>query len=988
MKPPFPCRPLWWAGLFAFMPLGLVAQEADEAATAVFELSPFEVTTVDDDRYYASNSISGSRLDVRIQDIPLTIEVLTSEFVKDTGATDLRESLRYSAGILLQSQNDAFGGGFDNAGGVNNPEGATGDRGESSFKIRGFVTNNTLRNGFRRQHATDTVNIDRIEVVRGPSAILYGVGNFGGVVNYLPKRPLDFVQTEVTLGFGSDAWRRASLDTTGPLPAGFGYRLTAAYQERDHWTELNNANHYFVSPVLEWRWNKTRVVLDFEYGEAEENAIGFQSVRAPTLVGVPITQSDRLETYGFLEFEGEAPRTFRWSGSDTFLNTLSWNLNLTLEQELLEDMFLLVGYNRSYVEFAQRDIFGGIRTTAFSARAQPLVNSIEAIQIIDGQNSDVRVPVEQAVLRYSWNETLDEIDWDQVRVELNYKKRLFESSRWFNSEHSLLAGYSWEQQQNDSIVFRQEPQPDNDNFFYKDPQDSTPIRFDAPTDGSVVTPFRADELRGNVTENEGIYAVYSGRYLDDRLFIVAGTREDTTSNRDGYEQFPNTSLRNPELNERRDLLESEVTKRTGQYGISYEVLSGLTVYALSSEGVEPNFGGERDGIGRALESSVAESREIGIKVDILESKLAATFSAFKIEREGLPFSYWWAPAPARGRFDPNANIIYRMDDWNLDNNGSNPYLSQARAEWETAKAANAVFTELNPGDGREYVYLNASVPEGAAYLDRVFAALQAEFDLPRAQRNDNDPWAGWLFTGIEDEVDDQVVNFAGLDNSSGDFFQTISDESEGWEAQVIWTPTDNFQLILNYSNVERTVVDPGNFVSYPYAEGNWDRWAMWYFPNANWGLAGVAPDVAYPGGAPGQVSQDTSDWAGVGWGEGESLDDTPEHAVSWWARYDFIDGPLDGLQFGFGGQWESEREYASALTTSGQQKQNETDTVIRAVTDPRLTINLMTKYAFTVMEDLPVTVQLNVDNALDDTDQYGLVYAPGRSWRLTTSILF
>jgi len=962
-------------------PLGLQAQEADAPTGLVFELSPFEVSTENDDRYYASNAISGSRLDVRIQDMPLTIEVLTSEFVKDTGATDLRESLRYSAGILLQSQNDAFGGGFDNAGGVNNPEGATGNRSQSSFKIRGFVTNNTLRNGFRRQHATDTINIDRVEVVRGPSAILYGVGNFGGVVNYLPKRPLMDFQTELTLGVGSHGWRRASLDVTGPLPKGFGYRLTTAYEERDDWTELNNANQYFISPVLEWRWEKTKIVADFEYGEAEDNGIGFRSVRAPTLVGVPIFQADRLETYGFLEFEGEDPRTYRWSGPDTFLNTESWNANITIEQELIEDMFLLVGYNKSYVEFEQRDVFGGISTftvpTAATDRARPLLNTIEAIQIIDGANSDVRIPVDNAVLQYNWTETLDEIDWDQARVELNCKKRLFEDSKWLNSEHSFLAGYSWEQQVNDAIVYRQEPQPDGDNFFYKDPTDSNPIRFSTPTDGGTVTPFREDELRGNTTENEGIYAVYSARFIEDRLFLVAGIREDTTSNTDGYEQFPNTSLRNPDLNARRDLPESEVSKVTNQFGISFEVIDGVSVYALQSEGVEPNFGGLRNGENRAIESTVAESREIGIKLDILESKLAATFS------------YWWAPAPARGRFDPNADIVYRMDEWNFDTNGAtNPYLAQAGAEWAAAVAAGAVFTTTNPGDGRDYIYLNASTPEGAAYLDRVVGALQAEFDRPRDQRTDNDPWAGWLYTGIEENVDDQVVNFAGLDNSSGDFFQEISDKSEGFEVQLILTPTETFQLILNYSNTKREVTDPGNFVTYPYAEGNWDRWAMWYFPNANWGLAGVAPEIAYPGGAPGQVSEDTADWAGVGWGRGESLDDTPEHAVSWWARYDFKEGPLDGLQLGLGGQWESEREYASALTTSGQQKQNETTTSIRAATDPRLTINLMAKYGFTLMEDIPVTVQLNVDNALDDTDQYGLIYAPGRSWRLTTTLLF
>lgn len=1019
---------------------GNTPMRADEEAKeeSVIELSPFEVTTQNDDRYYASNSISGSRLDVPIQDLPLTIEVLTAEFVKDTGATDLRESLRYSAGIVLQSQNDAYGT-YDNAGGVNNPEGATGDRGQSSFKIRGFVTNNTLRNGFRRQHATDTVNIDRVEVVRGPSALLYGVGNFGGVVNYIPKRPLESRSSELTFGIGSDGWKRGALDTTGPLPWGFGYRLTAATEKADHWTKSRDSEQYFVSPVLKWNFWKTRILLDLEYGTAKDTGTGFQSVRTPTIVGLGIFDTDRLETFGFLEFDDKDPRTFRWSGPDTFLNTKSLNFNATVEQELLKNMYVLVGYNRSEVEFDQRDIFGGLATFASPSVAppivQPLLATIEAIQIIDGSNSDVRIPIGNAVLQYSWNGSNTRIDWDQVRAEFNYSYKAFPNSKWLKSEHSVLLGYSWERQQTENLGRVM----DGVGFYYKNPTDSNPIRFDQPTDGQDAVALLDNFISGQTVENKGLYGVYSGRFLNDRLFIVAGVREDTTSNNDGFTQ--ELTGRNPR---RTELLESEVTKMTSQYGVSFQVLNGLSLYALRSEGVEPNFGGQRDGLGRSLESSVAQSEEVGVKVNLFDSRIAATFSVFKIKREGVPGFYWWAPAPVQGRFNRDANIVYRMNGvgsggqvaWNPElqatlspgDAGYNRYVAEASNLWQAAKATldsngrPVAFQQANQvdlngdgvfqsteGDGQTYWYLNASHPAGAAFLDAVFANLQDEFDRPRDERLDGDPWPGWLYIGQQFADNDYVTNFAAKDISSvGDLpnrFTPIEDQSEGFEAQVIWTPNDNFQLLLNYSNVKRQITAPGSLVEYPFADGNWDRWANWYFPNANWGLAGVAPNIAYPGGTTipdprgggGTINlpnQDTSVWSGVGWGLGESLDDTPEHVVSWWARYDLhpqLFEPLAGLQMGFGGQWESGREYASAFTTAGQLKQNETGTSIKAFTEPRLTINLMLKYGFDIGREkrgARVDVQLNVDNALDDTDQYGLVYAPGRSWRLITNINF
>lgn len=959
----------------------------DDDNEDVFELSPFEVSTESDDRYYASNAISGSRLDVRIQDMPLTLEVLTSEFVEDTGSSDLRDSLRYSAGIVLQSQNDAFQAGTDKIGNVNNPEGATSAKSQSSFKIRGFVTNNTLRNGFRRQHSTDTVNIDRVEVLRGPSALLYGVGNFGGVVNYLTKTPTEFFQGEVEIGFGTDGWRRVTADVSGPLNANFGYRITAAKEISDDWTELRTHNHSFISPVLQWKWKKTKITADFEYGKAEDTGLGFQSVRAPTIVGIPITEADRLEQFGFLEFEGEDPRTFRWSGPDTYLNTHSWNGNFQIEQGITENLYVLVGYNKSWVNFDVRDIFGGIQTfedpSLASTRAQPLLDTIQAIQIIDGQNSDVIIPVDNAVLRYNWTGSEEEIDWDQVRAEVNYTLQILQDRRWLASTHNFLGGHSYEHQNGNSTVFRTAESPDGDNFFYKNPTDPNPIRFDSPTDGSTPLAFKAAENAGGISRNYGTYLVYSGRFLNDRLFLVAGWRKDKSSSKDGY--FEEIGLRQTF---RTEFPDSEVIKETTQFGVSFEIIDGVSIYALQAEGVEPNFDGQRDGLGRALDSSVAESTEFGLKLNLMDGKIAATISVFEIEREGLPFSYWWSPAPIKGIFNRDEDIIYRLDEVNPDIVTDNPYLEAARPQWEAAKAAGdkVIFQRENEIDGREYTYINASTEEGAAFLDAVFDALEAEFALPRDQRNDSDPWPGFLYAGRD--FQDSNVNNAGLDYGTGDFFQTINDKSSGWEAQVIFTPTDNLQLIINYSHVEREILDPGSFVEYPYNPDNWDRWAYWYFPNSFWGLAGVPADVAYPGGAPGEPNIDTSSWSGVGWGKGEGLDDTPPHVVSWWARYDFTSEVLDGLQIGIGGIWEDKREYASAFTSAGQLKQNETDTTIKAFTDARLTINAMVKYSFQLAKKHDATIQLNVDNVLDDQDQYGLIYAPGISARLRFTVAF
>jgi outer membrane receptor protein involved in Fe transport len=1002
----------------------------------VFELSPFEVSSSGDKGYYASNTISGSRISVPIQDIPLTIEVVTSEFIEDTGATDLRDSLKYSAGVLLQSQNDAFGL-PDNAGNVNNPEGATGDRSDSSFKIRGFVLENTLRNGFRRKNATDTINIDRIEVIRGPSALLYGVGNFGGVVNYLTKAPLPYRQQQIELSAGSDGFMRATIDSTGPiLKDSLNYRLTMAYEDRDDWTDVNSRDHFFISPVIEWSpWKAVKLTLDYEYGEADEIGISFKTVRTPSLEGVNIFETDQLETYGFLEFtedknanqildEGEDlngngqidltrdPRTFRWSGPDTFLKTQSSNFNAGLNVKLAENLYFNGGVNISNVRFQSRDVFGGI-TRDITDRAKAIINDmaqgaedlngngeldegedlngngvldfgrgIFARQVIDGKSGDTLVPIFGKVFKYNWAGDEQEVDWIQHRHEITYNKRIFEGNRWLESEHNFLLGYSMESQTSLTKGFLSRKSPDKDSFYYKDPTDESYIRFGPANPGDPDIPYLLDFTSGNTAENVGKYLVYSGRFLKEKLFIIAGMRDDTTTSKDGFYDKEGSRAGPVYFND------SEVSKRTYQFGASYEIIDGLSFYALSSEGVEPNFKGQRDGWGNALESTVAKASEFGIKVNLFDGKIAGSISKFNIRREGFPITRWWAPAPVKGNFKRDEDIVYRLDEWDPTEATDNVYLNspEALAAWEAGWIAGAIedkTDELN----QTFTYLNASMPEGAAYLDAVFNALKDAFEVPFDDPDkDQDPWPGWLYNGF----DDPLVNTASEDRADGDYFTAITDEADGWEAQVILSPLENLQIIINYSNVEREIFSPGEFVEYDYEEGNWDRWAPWYFPNKFWGLAGVPTELIYPDGpGEGLPNQDTSTWTGIGWGTGEGLDDTPKHTVSWWAHYTFLeDTPVSGLEIGFGGEWVGKKEYQSAITSAGQKKLNRTATAIKAYTDPQLTLNAMFKYSWRIKDKYDAFVQLNVDNFLDDTDQYGFVYAPGRSWKLNAGITF
>jgi iron complex outermembrane recepter protein len=922
------------------------AETKSAAEDTTLVLSPFKVTTTKDKGYRATNSISGTRLDTPIKDLPMPIEVITEDFLRDTGSTDLRQSLRYSSGIILQSQNDQGSNAFYGAGGVHNPEGATANKTQSTYKIRGYISDVVLRDGYRRQSATDSINIGRVEVIRGPAALLYGIGNFGGIVNYLPKTPdMKTQQGNVGVFYGSHDFMRAHLDITGPLgnSGKLGYRVSAAVQDTGDHTELWNENHWFVSPSLNWKpFEKTDILVDLEMGEQDFSGIGFQSVRARSDID-GIGQADRLQSSGFVEFAGKNNRTFRWSGPDTYRNSDQANFRAQITQGIFESAHLLVGYNRSKVRFDSRDVNGSMRQNVGPVALRGTITTIP-IDSANGSSEFTRTQTPNTIFEYNWSDAREETTRDQFRMELNYSLKLFEDSKWLGIDNSFLFGRSVESADRVIDLTRTA----NGTFNYKNPTDTSYIRFGRQGDGSADAAMVRINRIVTEAKNIGDYAVYQGKFLDDRVVFVGGLRKDYNDNTVGsttYHPTTSSSL----------VTRPSQAEKTNQVGLMVKVLPQVSLYALRAEGVQPNFDGLRDAAGQPIGPTIAKSKEFGLKFDLWEGRLSGTISKFKIDRTGVPFGQWWMPT-LKGTFDPNRPIIYNVNDFNPNVEASwrNQSLSASLPEWNAAVSSGAAY-QLN---GNWYV--NASMAQGAAYLDSVF----------NKTKTTHPGWPGWLY------ITDSHTNNSWEDRGDGNGYQAFvqqADESDGWDAQIMFSPTDNLQFVATYANTKRVITNPGKFIKYPHPQ---NRWAVWYFPDSNWGLTGYPLEQVYTD------PSDTSTWTGIGWGAGQSRDDTPKHSVSFWSNYTFKGASrLKGLEIGFGGQWESEREYFSGITVAGQKQTDGRGKIIILKHKARLNLDLMVRYPFK-LKDHDAYVQLNVFNVQDDKDLYGLIYAPGRSARL------
>jgi len=233
---------LFLAGIAClFSPLG----SADDST---IELGATEVFGTREQGYRSTIAPTANKSPTPTKETPFSIQTVTRELIEDRGVTTVGEAIRTVPGVTNQV-------GF---GGLN-------DR----LRLRGFATESNLKNGIRRSSfasVDELVNIEQIEVLKGPASALYGRFEPGGVVNLVTKKPQHEQRTQVDVSAGRYDFYRTTLDSTGPLGETLDYRLTAAWQDNGSFRDFVNNESKFFSPVLTWQLApQTSLTFEFEY---------------------------------------------------------------------------------------------------------------------------------------------------------------------------------------------------------------------------------------------------------------------------------------------------------------------------------------------------------------------------------------------------------------------------------------------------------------------------------------------------------------------------------------------------------------------------------------------------------------------------------------------------------------------------------------------------------------------------------------------------
>jgi Outer membrane receptor for ferric coprogen and ferric-rhodotorulic acid len=234
---------------------------ADDAEVPV-ELPPFEVRSEKDQGYLAQNTTSGSRLNTSLKDTPAPVSVFTQEFIMDIGATDIAELADYA--ISTERVNGIVG---DVANG-NEFSGPS-----ASLRVRGLPSDR-LVNFFARNGEVDTYNVERVELSRGPNALLFGLGGTGGVFNTTTKKA-DVRRTfySATVRAGDYDAFRASVDLNQSIIHNkLALRINALDSEKASWRPHEHNDSERLAAALRWQITpRAQFNVEYETGTTDRS---------------------------------------------------------------------------------------------------------------------------------------------------------------------------------------------------------------------------------------------------------------------------------------------------------------------------------------------------------------------------------------------------------------------------------------------------------------------------------------------------------------------------------------------------------------------------------------------------------------------------------------------------------------------------------------------------------------------------------------------
>ncbi len=547
------------------------------------QLQEVEIIGRRESSYKNTSSFSGTKTATAIRDIPQTINYVTKEVILDQGASTVNDVVKNVSGV---SQYTTY----------------------NDFSIRGFRTtgnrnSGNLLNGMRAQtslwSASSLANIERVEVIKGPAAALFGNAAPGGIINRVTKKPLLQRLHTVSVNTGSWGTLKTYGDFTGPLNESKSllYRLNLGYETTDGYRDLQGRNTLTIAPSFSFIPNeKTRFNVDITYYRLDGKVDRGQTIFGDAdLYSVPITRS--------------------LSATNDFLRETQMNISLGLTHKITDNLSFNSTYlNSSYSE----DLREHNQANSYYMQQQGKANTGDPTKILM-----------QALLR-----------------QRTFRNNSFNNYFNYNFttglvKHTLLIGYDYFQVE----LLPGASQLTAGGYLLKNGKTTTtfnPARLNTyvvDANNNPVTNVAVFDLNkpttGNVMKETGKYIFTSGNtkptlqtshgvYLQEQLEVsivklLLGLRKEF------FMDYLNYKENNEEKIEQQALIP--------RVGLVITANDNINFYSTWMKGFEPQTAAiqsDPDRYGGPFDPVYSELYEMGVKTDWFNNRLSATASVFKI----------------------------------------------------------------------------------------------------------------------------------------------------------------------------------------------------------------------------------------------------------------------------------------------------------------------------------------------------------------------
>jgi iron complex outermembrane receptor protein len=554
----------------------LAEAKRDAADEEAIRLKEFVVTDSQDLGYSTTNAIGVTRTNTALIDTPTTINVINRQFMEDFQVGELFDALKYVAAVTIES----------------NVGDSTMIRG---YTVRDQYTDGMVDNQNQSQAGAEPFQFERIEVMKGPNALVYGSTAIGGVTNRVRKAPQFKPAGMVGLTLGNHNQLKTEFDYTAPITDKLAYRLIAVYRNEDLVNGVNvrfaNFWRWNINPMLTYRINATsriRLVGEFmtEDGFKHWGENGMFQPFTPIRRTMATTFGVRPEDGGISTF-GLLPRDFTFSDEQSQSHNTKQSGTIYYETSPFKDL--------------------SIRVTGTASWWYHFVEDVIPIGMAANNREMTRL----------WR-TITNIDYyATTAMDAVYNLKIGPT------EHKLLGIFQYTKKDRYQNIVNNNPStgpgamPNLDiyNPIYRHYTPPNPIY---------------SNIQYGQDRNHNVSFQDHMKFFGDKFQLVGGARNDTfTTHTDN-----NLTRVMGRLNRGR--------KWTYKYGAIIKLLPSYSLFYNHSETYAPTFGTQPDGTIFPHQEGVIE--EAGIKMNFFQGRVSGTLSVYDLQLQNISMA---DPDPVR-----------------------------------------------------------------------------------------------------------------------------------------------------------------------------------------------------------------------------------------------------------------------------------------------------------------------------------------------------